>query len=162
MESVGHLTTWAARLFTRSLDRRLRQHGMSIGQVPVLRILSEEGTLSQKELVRRAAIEQPAMVATLNRMEAVGLVARTPDPCDRRSSIFALTEMGKHQLEPMLELAMLGNQTALRGFSEEERQTLLRMLHRLIDNMTEAEPAKLRRRQDDGTAVPTPICVASC
>ena len=135
MESVGHIVTWAARLMTRSMDRRLRKAGLSAAQVPVLMILSEEGPMSQKELVARAAIEQPAMVGTLSRMENAGLVSRARDPVDGRSSIFTLTERGSGQLETMWHAAITGNDIALAGFSADERTQLLTMLRRMIDNM---------------------------
>ena len=137
MESVGHIVTWAARLMTRSMDRRLREVGLSAAQVPVLMILAEEGSLSQKDLVARAAIEQPAMVGTLNRMEGAGLVARSRDPGDGRSSIFALTEPGRAQLETMWQAAMKGNDIALAGFDDDERQQLLSMLRRVIGNVAQ-------------------------
>ena len=53
-ESSGHLTGWASRLYSRSLDRRIKPLSLSVGQVPVLLMLAEERELSQKDLVARA------------------------------------------------------------------------------------------------------------
>ena len=146
MESVGHIVTWAARLMTRSMDRRLRKAGLSAAQVPVLMILSEEGSLSQKDLVARAAIEQPAMAGTLIRMEGAGLVARARDPVDARSSIFALTKRGRGQLETMWQAATTGNDIAFAGFDDHERRLLLAMLRRVIVNLAPTAEATNRGR----------------
>jgi MarR family transcriptional regulator for hemolysin len=135
--SAGHLTSWAARLFARSLDRRLKPIGISIGQVPVLLLLAEHDGLSQKELVNGVAIEQPAMVAILNRMEAGGLLRRRADPTDRRARIFYLSDQARPLLAPLAEALDEGNVRALRGFSAREHTLLMSMLHRIIRNMTE-------------------------
>ena len=154
MESVGHIITWAARMMTRSMDRRLRDAGLSAAQVPVLMILSEEGPLSQKDLVARAAIEQPAMVGTLNRMEGAGLVVRSRDPADKRSRIFDLTEQGRGQLITMWQAAMTGNDIALAGFDDHERLQLLAMLRRMLENLAQPTRTATQDRPPRGQADP--------
>jgi DNA-binding MarR family transcriptional regulator len=134
--SVRHLTNWAQRLFSRSVDRRVSSMGLSIGQVPVLLILAEEDGLSQKELVRRAVIEQPAMVATLNRMEAAGLLTRRADDKDKRSRTFHLTESARAVVPRLTKVLEESNTRALAGFSEQERGHLVALLRRVIENMT--------------------------
>jgi DNA-binding MarR family transcriptional regulator len=89
--SAGYLTNWAARLFARAIDRRLAALGVSSGQLPVFFALGRGEALTQADLARAAAIEQPTMAATLNRMERDGLIARTPDPADRRRVLITLT-----------------------------------------------------------------------
>jgi DNA-binding MarR family transcriptional regulator len=134
--SVGHLASWAQRLFARWVDRRLSSVGVSIGQVPVLLILAEEDGLSQKELVQRAVIEQPAMVATLNRMEAAGLLTRRVDDKDKRSRTFHLTDAARAVVPRLTKVLEEGNTRALAGFSERERGDLAALLRRVIENMT--------------------------
>jgi DNA-binding MarR family transcriptional regulator len=119
-ESSGHLAGWASRLFTRSLDRRIRPLDISVGQVPVLLMLAEARQLSQKELVQRAAIEQSTMAATLKRMEANDLVSRCTDPSDGRASLFSLTRKARDVLGPLIDAIDDGNRRALAGFSPDE------------------------------------------
>ena len=54
--SAGYMTNWAARLFARAMDRRLKAIGMSSGQMPVLFALGDGGALPQKRLAELAAI----------------------------------------------------------------------------------------------------------
>jgi len=135
--SAGHLMGWASRLFARALDRRIRPLGISVGQVPVLLMLTESAQLSQKELVERAAIEQPAMVAILKRMEAGGLAVRLTDPNDRRTSLFELTPKAHAVMEPLFVALAEGNNHALADFDASERDLLISMLGRVIRNIAQ-------------------------
>lgn len=76
-ESVGHLVNWASRLFARNINRHIKPLGVSAGQLPVLLALAETSGLSQMQMVRRSAIEQSTMAATVVRMEKGGLISRT-------------------------------------------------------------------------------------
>jgi DNA-binding MarR family transcriptional regulator len=144
--SPGHLMGWASRLFGRALDRRIRPLGLSVGQVPILLLLAEAGQLSQKDLVKRAAIEQPAMVAILKRMEANGLAERKADASDGRASLFSLTEKATAMLDPLMGALVEGNHHALVGFTADEREQLIAMLYRVIVNIAGGTPEGLIRQ----------------
>src|SRR5262245_11783396 len=120
--SVGYMTNWAARLFARAIDRRLRRNGISSGQVPIFFALGEGASLSQKALVEIAEIEQPTMAATLTRMERDGLIARRPDPNDRRSSLISLTPAAQEKLAFVRDAVRSVNEAAMRDFSPSERE----------------------------------------
>lgn len=137
--SAGHLTSWASRLFTRAIDRRCRSMGLSVAQVPVLLALQEETKLTQKQLVERCAIAQPAMVAILKRMEAADLVRRLPDPEDGRVSRFDLTAKSTAALPALFKALGTGNSIALQGLDEDEQQLLVALLRKLIRNMNDEE-----------------------
>lgn len=89
--SMGYMMNWAARVFRRLADRRLRPLGFSSGQLPVLNALMKVDAMSQKALIEVSAIEQPTMAATLGRMERDGIVERHPDPDDGRAALYSLT-----------------------------------------------------------------------
>ena len=57
---ASQLVNYAARLFARAHEPRLRGLGLGFAQVPVLAALADGAALSQKELTRRARIEQAA------------------------------------------------------------------------------------------------------
>ena len=150
-ESSGHLTGWASRLYSRSLDRRIKPLSLSVGQVPVVLLLAEERELSQKDLVARAVIEQPAMAAILKRMEAGDLVTRCADPRDGRASLFRLTRKARGVLGHLTQAIDDGNRQALAGFSAGEKALFIAMLQRVIRNLTVEENA------DVSEVRPTPV-----
>jgi MarR family transcriptional regulator, transcriptional regulator for hemolysin len=129
-KSAGYLTNWAARLFARALERRIV--GSNSGPMPVFFALQDGGALSQKELAQLAAVEQPTMAATLNRMERDGLIMRTPDPKDGRSARVSLTERGLERAEAAFNIAVEVNQIASEALKPEERDLFYDMMRRII------------------------------
>src|ERR1700761_6180344 len=91
LSTPGHLISLAARGFARLSEARLKPLGFGVGHLPVLIALQRGQAPTQRELARFAKVEQPPMAQMLARMERDGLIRRTPDPDDRRSSRIALT-----------------------------------------------------------------------
>lgn len=141
-ESGGHMTNWAARLFAKDMERRLRSTGVLPAQLPILLSLAERDGLTQKELVAIAAVEQPSMVVNLKRMERDGLIKRHPDPKDGRSSIIKLTSLGLEKLTPVRAAITAGNEKALAGFTDAEKTQYLSFLTRIITNLTDTKGNK--------------------
>ncbi len=128
--SGGYVTNRAARLFIRALDRRLANG--SAGQMPVFLALIDGAAHTQTELARIAAVEQPTMANTLGRMERDGLIARTPDPDDRRSSRVGLSKLGRKRAGEAMEAALAVNEAAFAPLSAAERKSFFELLHRVI------------------------------
>ena len=131
--SAGYLINWAARLLVRSLERRLA--GGSAGTMPVFFALVDGKPATQSELARWAAVEQPTMANTLARMERDGLIARAPDPADRRSSVISLTPLGLGKAKLALKAAVETNTLALGALKPAERPVFLDLLKRLIEGL---------------------------
>ena len=139
------LITTAARLLSRIADTRLRELGISVSQLPVIVALKNGQRLAQKELARQTGVEQPSMAQLLARMERDGLIERTPDPKDGRSSLVSLTERARAGLPDLRRALDAGSEAVLEGFSADEVETLLRLMRRLnenLDRMLEKELAQ--------------------
>jgi DNA-binding MarR family transcriptional regulator len=130
--SAGYLTNWAARLFARAMDRRLSGLGVNAAYMPVFFALIEGKALTQKELARRASVEQPTMAATLARMERDGLLVRSPDPGDRRSRLHALSPEARKKMAAVAAAGMAVNAEALADLSADEQTRLYALLQRVI------------------------------
>lgn len=128
--SAGYLINWAARLFTRALERRLK--GGSAGTMPVFFSLIDGNAQTQKELAHWAAVEQPTMANTLARMDRDGLIEREPDPADRRSSLIRLTPLGLERAQVALGAAVDTNELGLSALDPAEREVFLEMLRRIV------------------------------
>lgn len=127
--SPGYLTNWAARLFARAIERRL---GTSSGPMPVFFALQDGGAMSQKALAQLAAVEQPTMAATLNRMERDGLIVRAPDPADRRSARVSLSPLGIERAAAAFDAAREVNAVAAAALEPIQRDQFLDALRRII------------------------------
>lgn len=85
-----------ARAWRRALDRRLKDLGIGqAGWMTIAIVAKAEQPLSQTELADRLGIENPTMVAMVDRLMKAGLVAREPSSTDRRVKQILLTEEGK-------------------------------------------------------------------
>ena len=133
--SAGYLTNWAARLFARSIDRRLKTLGVSSGQLPVFFALAGGRRMTQKQLAEAAAIEQPTMAATLARMERDGLIQRDTNPADGRSALVALSPAAARKARALREAIDAVNREALAEFTATDREALLAMLRKLISTL---------------------------
>lgn len=134
---TGYFVNRTARLMARWGDARLRPLGMGVAQLPVMGLLWQ-GPSTQKELAQRIHIEQPTMAEMLSRMERSGLITRSPDTKDKRSSRVSLTDRAS-TLWPEAEAILLeGAQIALRGLSDDEVTTLNGLLQRVVNNLDAA------------------------
>jgi len=144
LSTPGHLISLAARGYARLSEARLKPLGFGVGHLPVLVALRDGEASTQRDLARFAKTEQPPMAQMLARMERDGLITRSPDPADRRSSRIVLTEAAQARLPDAIAVLLGGNQDALNGFTDEDAVQLVALLKRLIENLhqlTNAEAA---------------------
>jgi MarR family transcriptional regulator, transcriptional regulator for hemolysin len=135
LATPGHLVSVAARGFVRLSEARLKPLGFGVGYLPALVALKLGRAGSQRDLARFVRIEQPSMAQMMVRMERDGLIRRSPDPADGRSSRIELTETALARLPDACAALFQGNREALEGFSAEEAAQFVALLGRLIANL---------------------------
>jgi DNA-binding MarR family transcriptional regulator len=135
LSTPGHLISLAARGFTRLSEARLKPLGFGVGHLPVLIALQDGRASTQRDLARFAKIEQPPMAQMLARMERDGLIRRTPDPADGRSSRVTLTKIAEARLPEATDALLRGNREVLVDFTDDEVESLLALLTHLIANL---------------------------
>src|SRR4051812_32565759 len=84
------------------LARRMRQEAsgdLSPTQGAALATIDGHGPLTPSELAVRERIQRPTATRVLARLEEAGLVERTADPADRRSSLITTTAAGHDLLD---------------------------------------------------------------
>jgi DNA-binding MarR family transcriptional regulator len=107
--------------------RRLRQEAgtdLSPSLTSALATIDRHGPLTPSELAAREHVQRPTATRMLGRLEADGLVGRTPDPQDRRSSLLAITPEGHALMEAMRNRKTAFLVPRLESLSAEERDTL--------------------------------------
>ncbi|MCP4077478.1 MAG: MarR family transcriptional regulator [Gammaproteobacteria bacterium] len=137
-ESIGYLVNYMARLFSRTLEQKIKPEGVSIGQLPVLLVLHEEKGLSQVDLCKRILVEQATMANTLQRMERDNLVQRESDPEDKRRFRFYPTEHASTLMVSMMTKGREVNDQAVTGLNEDEQNHLKFLLRKLINNLEQS------------------------
>ncbi|MCU6501797.1 MarR family transcriptional regulator [Rugamonas sp. A1-17] len=85
-----------ARAWRLAVDRRLKHLGLSQASWMAIAFIAKESeALSQTRLAARVGVEDPTMVATIDRLVKAGYVVRTPSETDRRVKLVSLTEQGQ-------------------------------------------------------------------
>lgn len=135
--SIGYQLRLAFRAFSRALERRTIQHGVSSGQWRFLRQLWVEEGLTQRELSRRVGMREPTTVVAVNGLERAGLVRRAPSEQDRRKIHIYLTPAGRALQAELLPLVAEVQARATQGLSADELAELLRALNLVRDNLGE-------------------------
>lgn len=116
------------RLVIGRLQRMLAQGSsgqeLTSSQLSAIARIDEHGTLRLGELAALEAVAAPSLTRTIAPLTSGGLVAREPDPNDRRSSLLTLTDTGRSLLNDIRRerSAVLAERIA--RLSADERATL--------------------------------------
>lgn len=130
-QSIGFLFSDIARLSRLAFNRRAAPIGLSLAQWRVLATLTRQEGLSQVRLAEILEIQPMTLVRQIDRLEALGLVARRPDPADRRAVRLMLTTAADPLIAEMRRIADELWAAALADFDPAERAALEAQLARI-------------------------------
>src|SRR5213596_3403468 len=145
METISRAPQLASRLrlAVARTARRLRQEaggGLSPTLTAALASIENHGPLTPSELADRERIKRPTATRLIGRLEEGGLVVRTSDPSDRRSSLIAITAQGRDLMRTVRTRKDVYLAQRLRKLSAEDRETLDRAAD-LLERLLEEDPA---------------------
>ncbi|MBQ9476728.1 MAG: MarR family transcriptional regulator [Bacteroidales bacterium] len=84
----------ASRLITQAYHPLLSEYGLTYPQYLVLLVLWEKDAQPVNDIARRLMLETNTVTPLLKRMEAEGILTRTPGKKDARQMIVSLTDKG--------------------------------------------------------------------
>jgi DNA-binding MarR family transcriptional regulator len=132
--NVGLLMKRALQSIRQTIDRNLAPHDLTQAQwLPLVRI-AHGGCTTIAALARDQAIDPGAMTRAVDRLEAKGLLRRERSQQDRRVVTLVLTDAGRAAAALVPPVAVQVLNAHLAGFSDDDFQTLLRLLTRLLAN----------------------------
>jgi DNA-binding MarR family transcriptional regulator len=135
--SVQELLMKASHIYFSKNYEKISAKGLHPGQVPMLRLLANQGGLSQREIAARLHVKPPSVAVSIKRMESAGLVVRSADTKDQRVTRISLTQKGEEILEDIKKDFGRSQDILVQGFSEAEECLLRRFLLQIIKNMEE-------------------------
>lgn len=131
-EQVAALLEGIVRRQRRVSWEQLGSLGVTPAQVRVLRTLRRaHGAIRISDLAGRLGIVPRSATSVVDDLEAAGLVARTPDPDDRRATLVALTSAGEKTLAAVRRSNRDATVALVERLELREREELLRLLRRL-------------------------------
>jgi DNA-binding MarR family transcriptional regulator len=136
--SVTHVLQRISRIYllqSASFVTVFERYGMTFGEFEVLAALLRSGPpyqMSPTQLVGAVVLSSGAMTNRIDRVEALGLVERRPDPSDRRGTLVALTAEGRNTVDAAVVAHLANEERLLIALSPAERGTLARLLRKLL------------------------------
>jgi DNA-binding MarR family transcriptional regulator len=121
------------------MARRLRQEAgsdLSPSLTAALSTVERHGPLTPSELASRERIQRPTATRVIARLEDAGLIQRTADLYDRRSSLVAVTKAGTELLDGLRTRKTAFLAERIETLEPEERATLERaadILERVLE-----------------------------
>ena len=138
-KSVGFLIGDISRLIRRNFLRRAQDLGLSQAQWQALAYLSRQQGVKQVTLAESLDIQPITVARIIDKLEKAGLVARQPDPDDRRAFRLYLTDAAGPLIDQMWEFALETRAEALAGLDEDQVEALIGALAHMKDNLLAAE-----------------------
>ena len=105
--------------------------GVSGRELGILQLLDSQGPESQQQAAVRLGVDRTTMVAFLDSLEERGLVARKPDPEDRRRNLVGLTSEGRKALKRGKRASDQAERELLADLSERDAAKLRDLLSRI-------------------------------
>jgi DNA-binding MarR family transcriptional regulator len=147
----------AMRRFGPSWLRWLRAHmgasGLTPARMQVLGLLvSAAEPLIMRQLTQALGTTARAVTGLVDGLETDGLVVRSPHPSDRRATLVALTDAGRELISGSRGQGMAQAAQVFAVLSDDEQRTLLGLLDRVTDALTD----RLPQAEPAGQDVPQP------
>lgn len=133
-------TLWALNhAFERASSRMEAQLGLTAQQRFVIRLLGKLPGVTPGQLSQLLHVDPGSITSTLKRLEARELVARKPDPDDRRRVSLSLSARGRRLDVP----ARVSVEHAVASVLERSTQADVAALRRLLGRLVEALDASV-------------------
>lgn len=134
----------AGRLMHLGMERWADRFGLSDGRMQAMfRLLkSPDNRLAMSELATELNVSPRNITGLIDHLERDGLVARQPDPIDRRSIQAVLTPEGRRLMSGLWRDTIARQAPVARQFTEDELATLRELCLRLVKYMSEAQEDK--------------------
>lgn len=131
---IGRIRDKANSFLTGELARR-NLKGIAPSHGDILWALFTHGDLPMKKLAEIINRDKSTITALVNKLIEFGYVERKTHESDLRSNIISLTEKGKAVQKDFRQVSDSLRKKAYQGLTDEEMETLMRLLTRVHDNL---------------------------
>ena len=133
-QSVGYLMRRVGSSISQQIDRQLTAHDLTHAQWLPLYKLLKGNCQTLAEMSRDLQLDPGALSRAIDKLQAKGLVHRVRSTVDRRVVQMELTPEGRRQAQVVPPVLSSVLNAHLKGFSEAEWHTLIRLLARMVAN----------------------------
>jgi DNA-binding MarR family transcriptional regulator len=148
--AAANLVRTADRLLAEFSRRRRGIADLSANAFQILAVVEGAGApLPPHVIAERLLVTSGTMTSLLDTLERRGLIRRVPHPDDRRKLLIAITEEARGIVDRMLPQVHGASRDALAALSDEECETLTRLLERVQEQLDALgqQPAPVREER---------------
>jgi DNA-binding MarR family transcriptional regulator len=140
MGIIGRISR-LGRIQGTAIGATLARHGLQRDEFDVLATLRRSGApfqLTPTQLRSSMMVTSGTMTHRLDKLEEAGLIARRPDPADRRGLLIGLTRKGRGLVDRAVADHLATEHELLAALSPAERERLAGLLRRLTASAEDA------------------------
>lgn len=138
-ESLGRTVSILYRLGQSHMGKKLESYNIGAGQFSFLAELLRRDGISQDEVASIFRCDKATAARAIQHLEKHGYLERRQDEEDRRVKKVFVTAKAR-EFSPILFSCLQGwTETLFQGFSNEEKELLLRLLSQSVKNATEVK-----------------------
>jgi DNA-binding MarR family transcriptional regulator len=139
---VPAFLTWIANKLSRGASQQyLRVFDVGIETWRCLVLLATEGSISAQQVSKVIGMDKASVSRCFKSMQARGLIRLGLDADDGRMRIATLTRKGRDLHDQIIGIALERERAFLSVLSSSERETLIRLLARLHENLPQVDLA---------------------
>lgn len=131
---LGDLVMEAARGLRRRYAAMLEPWGITPHESRALRVIGQHEPTRLGVVAQHLRIAPRSVTDVVDALETRGLVAREPDPSDRRATQVALTTQGRGLLDELDAARRADQEAYFESLSVRDREALARILGRLVED----------------------------
>jgi len=109
----------------------LARHGITMWGYVVLTALRDAPQSTQAALADKIGADKTRIIATLDGLQAAGLISREPDPVDRRARLLSITPAGRRRQQRVQDEIQRNEERLLAELPPAEAAAFLRAAGRL-------------------------------
>ena len=137
-DTASQLSTAIVRTARVLRQDAAAEAGLGAGTTAALASIKRDGPLTPSELAEIERVKRPSITRTLVCLDRQGLIERTPDPADGRSSQVAISAAGRERLALLRRRKSAYLARRLEALDPEEVATLARAAE-ILERMREDE-----------------------
>lgn len=136
----SHIFASAVReVLETSLLKEASSLPLSLSQFHVLKLMSFNGQHQMGEVADFLGVSPPAATRNIDKLEALGLMTRTPSKGDRRATLLSVSAKGRRLVRRYEELKAERLTPVLENFTSEELKQLSSLLRRFSVSLYELD-----------------------
>ena len=141
MMEFGVAVKRIAAAFAHRANRSMEKHHLTVSQAEMIAYLNRRQRdgcpVIQRDIEEALNLSNPTVSGTLDRLEKKGMLVRVPNPENRRVNLVEITETARALTKDVIQDLRDLQEQMLSCLDAQERETLDRLLSKILDNLAE-------------------------